>query len=183
MKKWVVVDVFSEIVQQVSDVLTPQLQVVNGLITGVHYEHGHPKEIIETLAQKDKSQAGRFDKYPVVALFQDFPERNGEETGIQSEAVLHMIIASATKPDYKARDRYEYNFRPVLYPIYVELMRQIYLHRAFMVKGPDQIRHTKIDRLYWGREGLWGNKGNIFNDWIDCIEIRDMRLRINQKLC
>lgn len=183
MKLWYIVDVFREIVGKVSAKLTPQLKGYDELITGVHYEHGHPMEVIETLNQKDASETYQFDKYPLIALFQDFPERVSDNTGIQSEATLHLIIARATKADFKAAERYDYNFRPVLYPVYEELLYQIHRHPAIISKGPALIRHTKYDRLYWGRQGLYGNEGNIFNDRIDCIEIRDLQLKFNQKIC
>lgn len=178
-----IVDEFREIVEKVSQRLTPTLQEFDHNITGVHYLHGHPLEIIETLGQRDKSKTMLFDKYPLVAVFQDFPERVAEEPGTISEVTLHLIVARATSPSYKATERYEHNFKPVLYPVYYELLKEIHLSRAFRTMSPTLIRHTKIDRLYWGREGLGKNQGNIFNDWIDCIEIKDLKLKVNLKLC
>lgn len=178
-----IVDELKAIAAKVSAIMTPELQAYDSMITGVHYLHGHPAEIIETLGQRDKSKTMVYDKYPLIALFQDFPERVAEDVGIMSEITLHLIIARATRPDYKAAERYQYNFKPVLYPVYYELLKQLHLSKAFITKAPTMIRHIKIDRLYWGREGLWKNQGNIFNDWIDCIEIRDLKLKVNQKLC
>lgn len=178
-----IVDIFRTVVAKVSEALLDSLQVVDPMITGVHYLHGHPKEIIETLRQKDQVPEYRFEKYPLIALFQDFPETKGAKVGIESEARLHLIIARATRPEYKAEERYAENFIPVLYPVYYELLRQIHLAGAFMTLSPNRIPHTKIDRLYWGREGLYGNQANIFGDWIDCIEIRDMRINLTQKTC
>ena len=49
--------------------------------------------------------------------------------------------------------------------------------------GTDGIEHTKIDRLFWGKEGLYANEGNIFEDFLDCIEIRDLELNVYSKIC
>ena len=178
-----VVDEIKSVVEKVSAELLPTLQAYDENITGVHYLHGHPLEVIETLGQRDKSDSLVFKKYPLIALFQDFPEAMTGTTGIPHEPRLHMIIAGATRQDYKAPERYEKNFKPVLYPIYSEFLHQLSLHPAFISQSAWKIPHTKTDRLYWGREGLWGNEGNIFNDWIDCIEIRDLRLKVKTKLC
>jgi hypothetical protein len=184
---YVVVDEMRKVVLAVSETLTPKLKLVDSGITAVHYEHGHPIEIIETLREKDASESFKFDKYPLIALFQDFPEDVNVGPGVQSEVTLHLIIARATMPSYKAADRYNFNMRPVLYPIYEELLKQLYYSRAFMIKSPGQIPHKKYDRLYWGREGLQATKSrnekNIFNDWIDCIEIKNLKIKVNQKLC
>lgn len=183
MSQYFIVDVFGEIAEKVSARLTAEMKAYDALITGVHYEHGHPMEIIETLGQKDESDTYRFRKYPLIALFQDFPERVSDRPGFQSEVTLHLIIARATVQDFKAAERYDYNFRPVLYPCYEALMEEIHRHHAFTTKSPSVIEHTKYDRLYWGRQGLYGNEGNIFNDRIDCIEIRDLKLIVNKKIC
>jgi len=183
MKSYVVVDVFREIVEKVSAEMLTELQVLDAKITGVHYEHGHPLEIIETLAQKDTTGAHRFSKYPLIALFQDFPETITDKTGLQSEVNLHIIIAKATLPTYKANERYENNLKPYLYPIYASLFKQINSHKATLTKAPGLIAHTKTDRIFWGRQGLYKNEKNIFNDWLDCIEIKDLKLKINLKNC
>lgn len=183
MKTWIIVDVFDEIVAKVSDTLTAQLQAIDTNITGVHYEHGHIREIVHTLTHKDQVMETRMSRYPLVALIQDFPERVSDQPGIQSDVTLNLILAKMTDQNYRASERYEFNFKPFLYPLYSELMHEIWRHPSIMAKSADQIQHTKIDRVFWGREGVYGSEANIFNDWIDCIEIRDLRLKINAKLC
>lgn len=178
-----VVDEIGAVVTKVSTALLPMLQLYDENITGVHYLHGHPLEIIETLGQRDKAESYVFKKYPLIALFQDFPEPSSASVGVAHEPRLHLIIARATRPEYKASERYDMNFRPVLYPIYAEFMHQLHLHKAFLSYSEEKISHTKTDRLYWGRDGLWKKEGNIFNDWIDCIEITDLRLKVKTKLC
>lgn len=170
-----IVDIFGDIVAAVSGKLTANFKLIDPKITGIHYEHGHPVEIIETLRQKDESNKYKFSKYPLVALFQDFPEDHNRSDGL-IDASLHVVICRSTDNKYKAKDRYAYNFIPYLYPIYEELLRQIDRH-PFSV-GYEQ-RHTKIDRLYWGKEGLYGNEGNMFDDYLDAIEINNLRLLLN----
>lgn len=178
-----IVDEVGTIVGAVSAALLTYLKTIDPAITAVHYQYGHPKEIIETLMQKDKSTTLQFTKYPLVALFQDFPERHTGQVGFDSEVSLHIVIVQSTTANYKADERYTRNFKPILYPIYSELLRQFNFSKRFSTYGVSTISHTKIDRLYWGKEGLYGNEGNIFNDRLDCIEIRDLRLKVNLKNC
>ncbi|MHB9057113.1 MAG: hypothetical protein ACYC2P_13365 [Paludibacteraceae bacterium] len=182
MKPVYIVDEIGLAVAQVSANLLAQLQAFDATITGVHYQYGHPIEIIETLKQMDEAKAYKFSRYPFVGLFQDFPEDVGE-VGFNGEVTLHMIIARFTTPTYKAAQRYEFNFKPVLYPIYFELLKQLNFSKAFQSYTESTIQHTKIDRLYWGREGLYKNEGNIFNDFLDCIEIRNLKLKTYLKIC
>lgn len=179
----IIVDEMRTIVAKVSSEKTAALKVFDPDISGVHYEHGHPVEIVETLTQLSQAPDKRFDRYPIICLFQDFPETVSETPGIDREVNLHLVIARATTPTLKAFQRYDLNFRPVLYPVYYEFLKQLAKSPAFTVKSADQIRHIKTDRLYWGREGLFKNEGNIFNDWIDCIELTNLKLKVNFKLC
>ena len=174
---------FIPIVAAVSTKLLAVLQAFDPEITGVHYLYGHPLEIIETLTARDKVEAYAYQKYPLIALFQDLPEDKGREIGVDGEITLHMIIARGTTPSFRAPERYDKNFIPVLYPVYYELLNQINIAKVFMTYGISSIRHTKIDRLYWGREGLWKNEGNVFNDFLDCIELRDLKLKVDLKHC
>lgn len=171
-----VVEIFGSVVSRVNSRLLSTFQGLDPKIAGVHFEHGHPLEIIESLQQKDKSQTYRFQKYPLVCLFQDFPETSGG-VGFEREVTLHLIIAKGTKREYKAKDRYEHNFKPFLYPVYEALLEEIDRERNFQTYGVSRIEHQKWDRLYWGRNGLFGNQSNIFNDYLDVIEIKNLKLK------
>ena len=178
-----IVDYFKDIVSAVSAKLLSELKAHDNVITGVHYQHGHPREIIETLTQMTDGIASRFDKYPLIALFQDFPE-DVTGNGFYADVTLHFIIARGTEATYKADQRYDKNFKPILYPVYFEFMEQIRLSKKFeIVSAANTYPHKKIDRLYWGREGLYGGEGNTFNDRLDCIEIKDLKLRVKTQNC
>lgn len=174
-----IVDIISEAVARTSDKLLPQLQKYDNLIQGVHYDHGHPVEIIETLKQKDKSDTLVFKKYPAVFLFQDFKE-TVSQAGIATSARLHILIVAATSREYKASERYDKNFRPILYPIYLELKNQILKSGKVLA---DVLSFEKTDRLFWGKQGLYGNEGNVFNDYLDAIEIQNLDLKFYKPVC
>lgn len=175
---------FATIVKAVSDKLTPSLKAVDPVITGVHYQFGHPLEIINTLGEFTKGETARFDKYPLVAFFLDSTVKRGE-IGLYGEQEINMAIIRACKdPNQTASQRDDFNFIPVLTPIYLELLNQIsYRGDLFNIGTPETIEHNMTNRYYWGRKGLWGNEKNIFNDWVDAIEINNMKLKININYC
>jgi len=76
-------------------------------------------------------------------------------------------------------DRYNINFYPVLYPIYSELLNQIDLDIRTLTQGKDLIPHTKIDWPYWDA----GKETNPFNDRLDVVEIKNMKLKLLLKNC
>lgn len=149
----------------------------------INYLHGHPKEILNTLSEQGKSKSLKYKKYPLVALFQDFGEEMGETVGAYASTSLNLVICTSTEAHYTSGQRYEKNFKPVLYPIYEEFLKQLHASKAFDTLSAAKIRHRKTDRLFWGRNGLYGNDGNIFNDRIDAIEIENLNLKVNLKNC
>lgn len=177
-----VVEIVGDVVQRVNARLLEQFKALEPTIEGIQYEHGHPLEIIETLKQKDKTSKFRFQKYPLIGLFQDFPEVNAG-IGFESEATLHLIIAKGTKNTYKAKERYAHNFKPFLYPVYETLFDELNKERRFQTYGASKIPHVKWDRLFWGKNGLFGNEANIFNDYLDVVEIKNLKLKVNLQLC
>ena len=172
------IDIFDEIVTDISeDTSKPGTLEADEPF----YEHGHPLEIIDILNQKDRHDTEKFNKYPLIALFQDFTETMGQIQSIQSSVELNLIIAVGTSPDYTSEQRYDKNFRPMLYPLYDLLIEHIIKSKWFLNTDPGLVPHLKIDRLFWGRSGLYGNEGNIFNDRIDAIEIQNLQLDLRLK--
>ena len=152
--------------------------------TAPYYMHGHPLEIIDLMNQKDTDEVYKFQKYPVIVLFQDFTEEMGQEMTVISEGTFNLIIAAETSVDYTASQRYTNTFRPTLYPLYDLLMKYIPKSGLFKNVATGMVPHSKTDRLFWGREGLYGNEGNIFNDRIDAIEIENLTLQMKpSKIC
>lgn len=147
----------------------------------IQYMHGHYKEIVQRLQEKTDSISQRNAKYPLVVLFQDFRIERGGRLDLYGTTKLNLIIANSTEPKYYTADRYTKNFKPVLYPIYWELMAQLRNHKQFEFKNQDEIKHTVIERVFWGKEGLYGADGNIFNDYLDCLELQNLEITIRKK--
>ena len=165
-----VVDVMGEIISSVQS----KYDLVNG--EKPYFHHGHPLEIINTLQEYSNSSTLRFKKFPIIALFEDF-ESSKNEGVFSSVSKLNLIIATDTLPEYVASNRYELSFNAILTPIYNLFINE--LNRSRLVHTQrGSIEHTPINRLYWGKNGLYGNSGNVFNDYIDAIEIKDLVFKI-----
>jgi len=181
MKQIVLVDIFKSLVEKVSAAQLGSLQSFEPTITGVYFMHGHPLDIRKRLLEKNATNEERAKKYPLIALFQDFVEKN-DVTGITT-VNLQLIMGYYSEKDYFIEDRYNKIIKPILYPIYDEFLTQIANNVLFTVSQPHQIAHKKIDRPHWGNAGTYGTDSYIFGDVLDALEIRDLELKYEKGYC
>ncbi len=85
-----------------------------------------------------------------------------------------------TSQDYTSDERYTNSFRPVLYPLYDLFIKHVINSGFFLNASSSLTLHDKIDRVFWGKQGLYGVEGNIFNDHIDAIEIQNLSLDLRK---
>lgn len=146
----------------------------------IRYMYGHPLEIVARLQELSNSPTQKNQKFPLIVLFTDIKVHH-DIPGFYGSTSLQMIVATTTDPSYTSEVRTAKNFKPVLHPIKQELMKQLGRHKQFTF--PDEPDYSEIDRYFWGKKGLYGNEGNIFNDYIDCIELEGIRINIKNKIC
>lgn len=154
------------------------IRVSEALNTPIYYMHGSLKEINARLAQLSQSKDGQNQKFPLICLLHDYTRRRGDT---YETAEITILIANNTLANYISDERLEKNFKAVLNPIYLELLRQLHLSPYFNTPSELRISHTKIDHYFYGTEGVGGV--NRFNDLVDCIELRDLELIIYAKNC
>lgn len=166
-----IVDIFGEIVDGIRLVYDP-------IVTGPpasggkkpYYLFGHPIEIMKILSEKSANSTLKFEKYPLIVLFQDFTE---SVTLTGRDVTLNMAIITETRQDYYAADRYDHSFDVTLYPLWDLLIK--YIKRSKYIDNKMDFTYDKIDRPYWGK-----NNANLFNDFIDAIEIVNLKLQIKE---
>ncbi len=169
----------SDILQEVVNQMSLELKYK------VHFQFGHPLEIIENLKRLTTATQNDDKKYPLVALLTDFEEKREliNTNPFDYESDLNILIITVTDKNYLASDRLEKSFKKLLHPIYDSLLSQIKLNSKIF-NDYSEIKHTKIDRLYWGREPIYQQKPNIFSDYIDCVELKNFNLKIKKlSLC
>lgn len=173
---------FGDVVRAVSSALTPSLQNVDPLITGVHYEYGHYTDIQERLIAYSKTASKKQDRYPLIAVFEDDRVVH-QRKGVYGVTGMKVLILALSNPNYTREQREETTFKPILFPIYEELLKQIWMSGHFMVYSPDQIRHTQINRPHWGDPSLYSNESYLFGDVLDGIELSNLELTIYLQTC
>ncbi len=192
-------DIVGEIVQATSDAIVSKnpnktlLQTIQAnetaalgatMIQQIRYSKSSFDELIETLAQADGSGEERFNKYPLIHLVQDLYIERGQDIGLFGSAPLNIILIHQTDNKYKIEDRDEKVFKPVLWPMYYELLNQF--KKSKWVFGSEfetgEFRHRVIKRAFWGNRQLEGRK-NKLNDYVDALEIQNLNIKFNFSNC
>ena len=143
----------------------------------IFFDFGHHEDV--NGRQQNKAQASsdaNKRRYPLVWLVMDF-EEDKTELGVATVSPT-LFICAKSDVAYDMKKRRDTTFLPVLYPIYEELIRQIGQSPKF--KRPAFIPHTKIDRPFFKGET---KDGNLFNDAVDAIQLKDLKLQIALPLC
>jgi hypothetical protein len=187
-----IVDLIGTVVQAVIEDVLATIQanetaaLGSTMITTINYQYGHFRELIVTLGQWDTNPAQRMGKYPMIYVVQDFVEHRGKLAGVYADLSLQVLICHQTEDDYKITDRYTNVFKPVLYPIYYSLMKNLALSNMTFPSSPDLISHDKWDRSFWGTSKVVGSGGtdrSVLNDFVDAIDIQNLQLKIDYQPC
>lgn len=145
-----------------------------------YYIYGHPLEVANRLSIKGKNPKDKFKKYPLIVLYQDFVEDHGDNTIFEYTVSPFVVIVNSTDKTYISEQRYENIFKPILYPLYYNLIDKISKSPDIYENIKKKIEHNKTDRLFWGAASNYGNTGLIFNDNLDAIELEFDSLNINK---
>jgi hypothetical protein len=167
-----IVDIIGEVVKAVDAVLYPTLN------KHILYEYGRSIQILQQLRQLNDSITQKNTKYPLVALFQPFPEDSNTDY-YASVKFPKITIATLTQSTDPVSKRYDKTFKAILYPIYQEFLRQLVKHKNIVANDPGAISHKHWDVP--GSEPASDQiKGANFNDIVDSIIIQDLQLTFKQ---
>jgi hypothetical protein len=144
----------------------------------LNFQYGYVKELNETLKQMENDPAKYAEKFPLVWLSEE-PASNTIARGdlrYFGTARPDILIIMSTDKNFKAKQRMDTNYKPVLLPIYRELLNQIVKSSAFEIMKVDDITHTLTKGYYWGE-----NQQTILNDAVDCLKMGSVELPIAHK--
>lgn len=156
--------------------LVPPTTWTGSFVPILVFDHGHPLEIVNTIQQYTQHDSLKFEAFPRVCLFHDFKELVTFETQVS----LNLVIVTDTAREYSATERYTYSFDPILTPLYDMFISILADNGNVGTTEGNYFKHTKIDRLFWGKSGLYGNTAVMFNDYLDAIEIENLELIITK---
>ena len=146
-----------------------------------YYMYGHILDVLKRLTVKDTDSTEKFKKYPLIVLIQDFEEQSVGRGIFEYELPeIKVVIVTDTDPNYTSDLRYTKTLKPILYPIWWNLLTSIVKSDYFDITSEDDIEKSKFDRVYWGRETIYGVDGSALNDHLDAIEIRFKNLKVKK---
>ena len=145
----------------------------------VYFDYGHYNEVTARLLDKGKSISQKTKRFPLIWLVMDFREIYPVDMDYYCELPeVQIIIATPTKQNSTTPQRMQENFAPRLYPVYQEWKKQMANSGFFHDLDADAIPHEKVDRPFWGGQEQ-SNGANLFNEFIDAIQIRKLKLFVN----
>lgn len=173
-----VIDIIRDVVEATNAAVIAELQTAKPFIQAINFVPGTEGEITDvlTLMSQQFTQDGK--QWPLFALMMSFPENKSPAVGFDGLEDLNIVIANVTKNEYKTPERYTNNFKPVLYPIYLEFLNQLYYDKRFDTQLPENIPHVKIDFPYYNSD----KETNVFNSYVDAIQIK-IKLKIKLANC
>lgn len=143
----------------------------------VYYMYGHPKEITKRLQELSNSTTQKDKKFPLIILFTDITITH-DTPGFYGSTSIRMLVCNITQPEYISEKRTEINFKPILHPIKEELLNQIERHTQFTFE--EDLKFSETDMYFYGSQI---NDKNIFNDYIDAIELDNIKMNVKNKIC
>lgn len=165
--------------QYLPDLFSP---IVAGMSTvlgyPIYYRWGHREEITKELTELDGSKSLKSNKYPLVWLVMDFDEAKGDNFDVYSKTAISFVFAVGTEINYTEQQRRDKSFLPKLLPMYGEFINQVSVSATFRQPYAAGIKHNFMLRPYWGEGGK-----NLFNDFVDAIEIRNLKLDVRALTC
>lgn len=134
-----------------------------------YFEDGHLLDVANRLAVKDQSIAPeKHKKYPLIVLEQDI--NMVKFNGPIAQAPLNFAIVNQTKSEYNTKQRREFNFTPVLDPLYADFIAALDKFLGVTILS-EEWEVTR--RYYWGSQFV---DANIFNDHLDAIEVKNIEI-------
>lgn len=155
---------------------------VAGCWEDVNFIYGHQTEITEQLRVMSKDPEQRKKKFPLFVLYTDISVNHNRYDGYDG-VVLQMAVAHSTERKFTTPERKVKTFDPFLRPLLNYFFQALFQSSVFAIVDEDKdVRVNIIERYFWGKNGLYGNVGNVFEEYIDAIELQNLDLKIH-KLC
>lgn len=153
-------------------------------VTPMNYQPGRSIQILKDLDDLDNSINFKSTKFPLCAMILPVTEHRGISAVYYAEVTIPRIvfaqIVTVWDGTESVLDRYAANgmLKTVLYPCYYEFLRRVAWHPNVIGSDPNMFEHDKLDNP--GTQPL----GNGTNDYVDSIEIRNLKLTLSQiKTC
>ena len=138
----------------------------------IHFESGYTSTIVNSLTQLMEGP----DPYPIIAVFTEgLKESYSKNNTVLEFTAPKITIAIRTIDGLTETQRLETSFKNVLYPIFVELCNQLR-----KVNFSYELQINKYDIPYYTESN---SRANTFNDMLDGIVIKDLKMKVLLNNC
>ena len=161
-----ITDIFAELVQKVDNTLFPTLN------KHILFQYGSSVKILNKLVSLNNAINSKTNRFPLIALFMPFTETMNNSFTYQL-TIPKIVICALSNGTDEVSKRMETTFKPILMPIYDELLNQICLSQAFNDNTASFIPH---DRKL--NPGVHASNDSKFNEFVDAIEIYNLQLQV-----
>lgn len=134
-------------------------------------------DVLQTMSSCIETSGKR---YPIVCLRSPFTEHR---YGRQCSVTLEFLIAVNTLKEYTNEQREATSFAEVLRPVYSFFIEEIAKDKHIKSSYAGLPEHDYIENYRYGRIGVQGGDGNRFRDFIDAVEIKNLKLTIKEIKC
>ncbi|NHJ85910.1 MAG: hypothetical protein FK734_10640 [Asgard group archaeon] len=172
----------------------PMAHIIEDIVTDVRnnfsvekiipfYDYGTIHEVVNRITLKSED-TNYFDKlFPLIWFLIDDVITESIDYKKASYRLFKncsIVICTNTKAEYSTADRYNNTIIPTLRPLYESFMYYLKLNNQ-IIGTETKYAHQYTENLFWGRGGVYGHEGNIFNDLVDAIIISGLDLYIVNK--
>ena len=159
------------------DILSPEIKLVQedlGLDNS-RFKYSTPIEFINELKALNDLQ--RYPFFFINSMMVDYDLQSKNDKIIN---VGEIVIATKSLSGWSSEERDAKSFKPILIPFL-----ERFLERLTFNKNLSVLKEGKIKLHYfYGKQGLYGGDGNIFNDSVDAIQLLNFQFRLsNNKQC
>lgn len=156
--------------------------------TAVHYMYGSDEEIVARLSLLSKTKESRLEKYPLIWLMTPFDQFQSVRKGYD-DLTFDILVINGTKADLISPERYSKNFKPILKPIADEFLNQlqVFTYGRYKPFEAGEMENGYRFNDYWGKKKAVASSSNAsantLLDFLDCIELRNIKLKLEKKYC
>lgn len=154
--------------------------IVSGMTfdsNAINFKFGYWAIVANELLTDGKSPSLASQRFPLIFLHAEFDEEHTDYRTLRINPIIYII--TQTETNYDIDKRFEFIYKPILYPIYLDLLTKMRQSQKFWIKPPE-ILHTKKDLFYL--QNKTATQNNLMQI-VDAIEIKFNQLDLIKSNC
>lgn len=173
-------EIFRKAVTKCQGYVLGTIQEKNAEIEGIHYTYdtfNGMRARLENMKEDDSIKL----RFPLVWLSESPPIPQVKNTnGFFTDVTLQVWVMFHTTQNWSSETREVEVFKPILRPIYQGLMKAISNMTEFRRIPESNLEYSIYEHKFLGTND---NTASMLTAFVDAIEIRDLRLTMNNKNC